>query len=194
MMPNYSCGAPTAGLMKSPLPSFVDRIRSENQLGREIPDFDPGNGNEIAKYLFVLEAPGPKAVETGYISFENPDQTARNFREQLEVAQISRDEIVIWNIVPWYVGNEARTQIRRVQRDETALGTQYLLQLVKLLPNLRCIVLVGGAARRAHVPLSAATTARILSCHHPSPRAMNLQPSARAENVEVFRFMRISTT
>ncbi|MFN9448041.1 MAG: uracil-DNA glycosylase [Rubrivivax sp.] len=180
--------------MESPLSAFVGRIRSENQLGREIPDFDPGNGNEIAKYLFVLEAPGPKAVETGYISFENPDQTARNFREQLEVAQISRDEIVIWNIVPWYVGNEARTQIRRVQRDETALGTQYLLQLVKLLPNLRCIVLVGGAARRAHVPLSAATTARILSCHHPSPRAMNLQPSARAENVEVFRFMRISTT
>jgi uracil-DNA glycosylase len=193
-MPNHSCGAPTAGVMESPLSAFVGRIRSENQLGREIPDFDPGNGNEIAKYLFVLEAPGPKAVETGYISFENPDQTARNFREQLEVAQISRDEIVIWNIVPWYVGNEARTQIRRVQRDETALGTQYLLQLVKLLPNLRCIVLVGGAARRAHVPLSAATTARILSCHHPSPRAMNLQPSARAENVEVFRFMRISTT
>lgn len=193
-MPNHSCGEPTAGVMESPLSAFVGRIRSENQLGREIPDFDPGNGNEIAKYLFVLEAPGPKAVETGYISFENPDQTARNFREQLEVAQISRDEIVIWNIVPWYVGNEARTQIRRVQRDETALGTQYLLQLVKLLPNLRCIVLVGGAARRAHVPLSAATTARILSCHHPSPRAMNLQPSARAENVEVFRFMRISTT
>ncbi|MFN7696171.1 MAG: uracil-DNA glycosylase [Burkholderiales bacterium] len=181
------------GVMKTPLSAFVDRIRAEQQLGIEVPDFDPGNGNEVAKYLFVLEAPGPKAVETGFISFENPDQTARNFRQQLGLAQICRNDIVVWNIVPWYVGNDAMTQIRAVQRDEITLGTQYLLQLLKLLPNLRCIVLVGGAARRAHVPLSAATTARILSCHHPSPRAMNLQPAARTENVEVFRFMRLST-
>ena len=180
--------------MKSSLSAFVDRIRAEQQLGREVPDFDPNNGNETAKYLFVLEAPGPKAVETGFVSFDNPDQTAKNFRDQLEKAQINRSDIVVWNIVPWYVGNEEKTQIRSVQRDEISVGSEYLRQLLKLLPELRCIVLVGGAARKAHVPLSSATAVRIISCHHPSPRAMNLQPSAQAENIEVFKFMRISTT
>ena len=180
--------------MKSPLCAFVDRIRAEQQLTREVPDFDPNNGNETAKYLFVLEAPGPKAVETGLVSFDNPDQTAKNFRDQLEKAQINRSDIVVWNIVPWYVGNEEKTQIRAVQRDEISVGSEYLRQLLKLLPELRCIVLVGGAARKAHVALSSATAVRIISCHHPSPRAMNLQLSAQAENIEVFKFMRVSTT
>ncbi len=180
--------------MKQALPSFVEKIRTEQQLGREVPDFDPNNGNEGARYLFVLEAPGPKPIETGVVSFDNPDQTARNFRDQLERAKIDRKDIAVWNIVPWYVGNEEKTRIRAVLRDEVSVGTEYLKQLLQLLPALRCIVLVGGAARKAHVPLSAATTARILSCHHPSPRAMNLLPSAATENIEVLRFMRVTTT
>ena len=160
--------------MKSPLAVFVDRVRSERQLGREVPDFDPNNGNETAKYLFVLEAPGPKAVETGFVSFDNPDQTAKNFRDQLEKAQISRSDMVVWNIVPWYVGNAEKTQIRAVQRNEVSVGSAYLRQLLKLLPNLRCIVLIGGAARRAHVPLSSATAVRIISCHHPLAKSHEL--------------------
>ena len=180
--------------MKHPLALFVDKIRAEQGLGEEVPNFDPGNGNETAKYLFILEAPGPKAVATGFISFENPDQTAKNFRDQLEEAEINRRDIAVWNIVPWYVGNHEKTRIRSVQSDEVAIGTQYLLLLLTLLPKLRCIVLVGGAARRAHVRLSAATDVRILTCHHPSPRAMNLLPLARAENIDVFKFMRVSTT
>lgn len=180
--------------MKRPLAAFVERIRAEQVLGKEVPDFDPDNGNECAKYLFVLEAPGPKAVESGFVSFENRDQSARNFREQLEASAISRNDIAVWNIVPWYVGNENRSKIRAVKGDEVATGTKYLIELVKLLPNLRCIVLVGGAARRAHIPLSASTSARILACHHPSPRAMNLMPMARSENIEVFTYMRLSTS
>jgi hypothetical protein len=119
------------------LSSFVKRIRAEQHLGCEVPDFDPNNGNEAARYLFILEAPGPKAVETGQVSFDNPDQTARNFRDQLEQAQMSRKDIAVWNIVPWYVGNEERTQIRAVLRDEVSVGTEYLKQLLKLLGGLK---------------------------------------------------------
>jgi uracil-DNA glycosylase len=62
----------------SPLERFVQKIRSEQGLSTEVPGFDPLNGNENARFLFVLEAPGPKAVKkTGVISFDNPDQTAR---------------------------------------------------------------------------------------------------------------------
>jgi uracil-DNA glycosylase len=180
--------------MKHPsLAAFVRYIRAQRNLDRAVPDFDPKNGNEGAKFLFILEAPGPKAVASGVISFDNPDQSARNFREQLAEADINRGEIAVWNVVPWYVGAENFKRIRAVERGEVELGITYLLELLPLLPNLRCVVLVGGAARRAHVALSAATSARILTCHHPSPRAQNLLPSAKAENIAVFKYMRAST-
>jgi uracil-DNA glycosylase len=171
------------------LSSYVQAIRIEKRLSVEVPDFDPNNGNETAKYLFILEAPGPKAVKSGYVTFDNPDLTASNLKSQLQAAKIDRSEIAVWNIVPWYVGNEDKSRIRAVMGTEVEEGIRYLLRLLQLLPNLRCIVLVGGAARKAHVPLSAATTSRILSCHHPSPRAMNLLPTAAAENVAVFKNM-----
>ncbi len=62
------------------LTDLVERLRSEQRLHDEVPGFDPKNGNELARYLFVLEAPGPQAIKTGSISFDNPDRTAANFR------------------------------------------------------------------------------------------------------------------
>jgi len=171
------------------LSSYVQQIRTEKHLTDEVPDFDPNNGNEKAKYLFVLEAPGPRAVKSGYVTFDNPDLTAINFKSQLKAADVDRSEIAVWNIVPWYVGNEDKSRIRAVKGAEVRQGIVYLLRLLPLLRNLRCIVLVGSAARRAHVALSTATNCHILSCHHPSPRAMNILTSAVDENVAVFKHM-----
>jgi len=175
--------------MSDTLAALVQRIRAEQGLDREVPGFDPRNGNERAKFLFVLEAPGAKAVATGVVSLDNPDQTARNFRSQLQQAGVSRDDIAIWNVVPWYIGNAGKTKIRAARTSDAKLGLEYLSAVVAALPNLKCIVLVGGAARQAHVHLSHQTAARMLSCHHPSPRAQNTNRAASQENVAVFRFM-----
>lgn len=172
---------------------LVSRIRKECNLNREVPDFDPRNGNEAAKYLFLLEAPGPKAVQTGLISFDNPDPTAGNFREQLAVAGISRHEIAIWNVVPWYIGNEAGTAIRAAKGEDVRAGMEYLKPLVSAMPNLSCIILVGAAARQAHLYLSGLTTARIVGCHHPSARVLNTNPSAGKENITIFKFIKATT-
>ena len=171
------------------LQSFVAQIRAEQRLTHEIPGFDPGNGNAAARFLFVLEAPGPRAVETGVVSFENPDATARNFRAQLAAAGVARADIAIWNVVPWYLGASDRSRIRPAIGRDIAVGTTYLLRLLPLLPRLTAIVLVGTAARRAHVALSASTSARILACHHPSPKVINASSAAAAENIAVFKFM-----
>jgi uracil-DNA glycosylase len=171
------------------LSDFVKDIRKERKLDREVPDFDPRNGNEQAKYLLVLEAPGPKALDSGCVSFDNPDRTASNLKSQLHEAKVKREEIAIWNIVPWYIGNEGCNQIRAANRDDFIDGLPYLLKIVERLPNLRCVVLIGGVARRAHVALSITTTARILSCHHTSPRVMRPGCSEEGENIEVFRKM-----
>ena len=54
------------------LTSYVEQIRTAHRLTREIPDFYPGDGGTEAQALFLLEAPGPKAVETGFISRGQP--------------------------------------------------------------------------------------------------------------------------
>jgi len=172
---------------------LVERIRLEQGLGREVPTFDPNNGNENARFLFVLEAPGPKAVASGLITLNNPDLTARNFRTQLELAGISSADIALWNVVPWYIGNSEQSRIRAAKGSDVKCGLEYLVSVVSAMPKLECIVLVGGAARQAHVALSHQTHARILSCHHPSPKVQNTIPAAAAENVAVFRYMLASS-
>jgi uracil-DNA glycosylase len=171
------------------LSELVERIRREQGLTIEVPGFDPLNGNERAKFLFVLEAPGPKALETGRISFDNPDITARNFRTQLQASGIQRADIAVWNIVPWYLGNQDRTRIRGATARDVKQGLAYLSDVISLMPQLCSVVLVGGAARQAHVHLSHSTRARILSCHHPSPKVQNIVEGAAEENVAVFRRM-----
>lgn len=175
------------------LSNLVHQIRTERNLKQEVPDFDPQNGNELAKYLFLLEAPGPKAVQTGYISFENPDPTARNLRDQLTAAGIIRAEIALWNIVPWYIGKADVTSIRAATSADISDGIMYLKPLISLMPALKCVVLVGAAARQAHMHLSSVTTARIVCCHHPSARVVNVNINAARENVEIFRFIKSTT-
>jgi len=64
-----------------------------------------------------------------------------------------------------------------------------LSEIVSAIPKLRCVVLVGGAAPRAHIWLSHQTTVRILSCHHPSPKVQNTMRGAAEENIAIFRYM-----
>jgi hypothetical protein len=63
----------------APLTDFVERVRQERGCGDHFPYFDPFDGGVNARCLFVLEAPGPKAVESGFILRNNPDESARNF-------------------------------------------------------------------------------------------------------------------
>lgn len=170
------------------LNELVEKIRKEKGLAYEVPGFDPQNGNEDARILFVLEAPGAKAVKTGSISFENPDQTAKNFCEQLMRSGIDRSEICIWNIVPWYLGDGKK--IRAADVNDVKMGLNYLGDLIAMLKKLEFIVLVGGPARRAHAYLSHKTSVRILGCHHPSPKVVNNYPEMREENILIFRIMK----
>ena len=197
-MDSLRCAALATDARRSPLhpmnfADLVTRIRVERNLTSAVPGFDPKNGNEQAKYLFLFEAPGPKAVQSGQVSFENPDPSARNFREQLNASGIAREEIAIWNVVPWYIGNSAGTAIRPANSNDIRAGSEYLQSLLFAMPNLRCIFLVGAAARQAHMLLSRLTTARIVTCHHSSARVLIANPRAAKENIEVFSFVRATT-
>ncbi len=168
---------------------IVENIRSIKG-EKNVPSFDPQNGNENAKFLFLMEAPGPGAIRSGCVSFDNQDPTARNLRIQLAEAGITRSEIAIWNAVPWYLGNENFSKIRSPKPAEIVEARRYLTDVIETMTSLKCIVLVGSHARRHHLFLSTKVSARIVTCHHMSAQVANRNASASQENIEIFKKMK----
>ena len=64
----------------APLTAFVEALRDEVGPRATIPDFDPWDGGIDAEILYLLEAPGPPALASGFIS--------RNTRSCLRRAQV----------------------------------------------------------------------------------------------------------
>jgi uracil-DNA glycosylase len=168
------------------LTAFVDKLRAVKGPQYEIPYFDPRDGGTSAEVLFLLEAPGAKAVISGFISRDNPDDTARNFFMLNREAEIPRERTVVWNIVPWYLGSALR--IRPATSSDIEDGIHWLNPLFELLPSLRAIVLLGkkaqgGAERIARVRPGIP----LFKSPHPSPLFVNNSPSNRGKIVVVLR-------
>jgi uracil-DNA glycosylase len=167
-----------------PLATYLAKIKAEHP-EKELPCFDPCDGGVRAKALFFLEAPGPKAVGSTLISRNNPDPTARNICELLQEAGISRGDTLLWNIVPWYVGDGDR--IRAVTSDDIRQSFPYVKELLSLLPNLEIIALLGKKAQSAKTQLRQITSLPILETPHPSARVFNVWPHKKEEMKEQLR-------
>ncbi len=161
-----------------PLTALVQAIRSETGLG--VPNFDPADGGVGARLLFLLEAPGKKAVGSGFVSRNNPDETAKNFFELNHAAGIPRQDTVIWNIVPWYLGSG--TKIRPARVSDIAAASPYLARLLAELPKLEIVVLVGRKAQKAKDEVSKLLPlVRVVTMPHPSPLYVNRLKGNRAQ-------------
>jgi len=159
------------------LTAFVQAIRSEVPEG-DVPDFDPLDGGVDAECLFLLEAPGPRAVKSGFVSRNNPDETAKNWHVLNGEVGINRRRTITWNIVPWYIGKDSR--IRPAKAADIKLGLPYLQQLILLLPKLRLVVLVGRKAGHAEASVRQwAPGLDIMEIPHPSPSFVNRAPGNR---------------
>lgn len=151
----------------------------------EVPFFDPSDGGIHARILFLLEAPGPQAVRTGFISRDNPDPSARNLRQLL--APLPRHETVLWNIIPWYVGT--RERIAPVGRADHEGSRPYLAHLIRLLPAVVAVVLVGKTAQNAKEDLARIWGGSIVNMCHPSNRVFNRWPTRRGESEAGIRLL-----
>lgn len=159
----------------SPLTNFVETMRKETGLNRGIPYFDPLDGGINAKCLFLFEAPGPRAVDSGFISRNNPDETAKNFFELNHEAGLPRKLTISWNVVPWYIGTG--TKIRPANERDIDGGKKYLFDFLSLLPNLEIIVLGGRKAQKAETYIKAAyPDITLMKMPHPSPLFINNAP------------------
>ncbi len=149
-----------------PLTAFVRTLRTQG--GLFVPDFDPLDGGTGARMLLLLEKPGPTVAPptgSGFVSRDNPTETARAIREGMAAAAVPREKMAIWNTVPWWNGT------MRVRVAEARDGATALEKLLPLLPSLRCVVLSGAVARRVGAPVCAHAGVRVFECVHPSPNA-----------------------
>lgn len=167
----------------APLNEMVEALRDEFGPQYQIPYFDPLDGGTSAECLFLLEAPGPKAIASGFISRNNPDETARNFFLLNQQAGIDRRRTVTWNVVPWYVGTG--TKIRAANAADVRSAGAALSTLLGLLPQLRVVALVGAKAQRVREAIS--PTVQVFAMPHPSPMFVNRAPGNRERILAVLR-------
>lgn len=162
----------------APLTYFVQHLRERMGPGSTIPYFDPWDGGVDAQVMLLLEAPGPKARNSGFVSMNNPDETAKNIFTISREAGMDRKRIIVWNTVPWYIGTGSK--IRPASKDDIAAGVESLADLIALLPKLRAVVLVGGKAQKAERHLrSIAPDIAVFTSPHPSPLFINRKPENR---------------
>jgi uracil-DNA glycosylase len=169
----------------APLVAYRREVMQEVGEQKAMPQFDPCDGGVDARALFLLEAPGPKAVGSTFISRNNPDPTARNMCLLMQQAGIPRAETLLWNIVPWYVGDE--TRIRAVTNTDIREAMPHFQKLLQLLPRLEAIVLVGQKAQSAAMEIRKLTPVPFFYAPHMSARVFNVWPEKQAEAETVFR-------
>ena len=121
-----------------------------------------------ARLLLVLETPGTSIGKTGFVSADNPTGTAANLRRFLAAAGIHRQDIAIWNAVPFVIHTGGPNRAPRM--GEIRRGLELLPPLLSLLPKLRCIVLSGRVAGMAESAMrAAAPELAVIQIPHPSP-------------------------
>jgi len=177
----------------APLTSFVHEIRTERSSQADagdfrpehVPYFDPMDGGVLATALFLAEAPGPKAVTSGFVSRNNPDQTAKNTFLMQREAGIDRTKTVRWNIVPWYIGDGQR--IRAATARDLLDGGPYLTRLLRLLPQVKIIILLGRKSQAGWDAIRPVGSWKVFRSHHLSPSSMNTSQERREHVLATFR-------
>lgn len=168
----------------APLCAYLEAMRRD-EIGREIPHFDPCDGGVWARALWLLEAPGPETLGRAFVSRNNPDGTSRNLCELFQQADLARRDTLLWHIVPWFIGVEKRPQPVGGRELESAL--EHLGELLSLLPRLEIVVLVGRKTQLARPQLRELTALPLVETFHPSSQVFNVWPEKKRETQRKWR-------
>jgi uracil-DNA glycosylase len=175
----------------APFTDLVQEIRRKT--GNEfVPFVDPTLGGINARVLFVLENPArPAALSngkgSGMLSPDNDDGTAENLWKWYLEASLPRSMAMHWNAVPWFTGDERRN--KSANRSSVIEGVPWLVRVIRLLPQLRLAVAMGGPARWAaafyqdHLDVK---PVRWLEAPHPGNRVRNRYPEQWVESRAAF--------
>jgi uracil-DNA glycosylase len=160
-----------SGLLDPHVRPLTELILSWRARGLDVPNIDPDDGGVLARALFLLESPGPRAVGTGFISRDNPDPSARNMTAALAGAGFDRVDTVLWNVVPYCIST--REQNRNASSADIRAAAPFTQAFIDLLPKLKVIVFCGRRAQRAEQYLSISVPT--LRTFHPGAMAYSHQ-------------------
>lgn len=151
----------------APLNEFASVLQAERP-DTTVPHFDPFDGGTAARVLFLFDKPGPKTDArslggSGFMSRDNDGRTAEWTFRLMRFAGIPRHLTVLWNIVPWWDRRRIATP------EELEAGAERCKELLRHLPLLDSVVLVGDRAARA-AQLFRDGDRRVFESYHPSPR------------------------
>ncbi|QXC61730.1 hypothetical protein KSP35_02475 [Aquihabitans sp. G128] len=173
----------------APLNEWVFLLRARLGGDAIVPWFDPADGGVDATILWLLGAPGPKSTKehggSGIASCDNDDATAANTWQARVDAKVDRRRVVHGSITP-YVSGSAKA--RPPEPGDVGDPGPLLAELLALLPNVRCVILAGAAAKAswtAHRPDDFAGA--VIDCPHPSPTNWNTRPATRTAVVDAWR-------
>jgi uracil-DNA glycosylase len=171
----------------APLAQFVERIRERIHDRYPLPDyvpmFDPCDGGCAASLLVLLQSPGREAVKSGFVSRNNPDDTAETLLQAMKEADIPRKQTVLWNAVPWFVGCTRRG--RAPNGEDRRQSLPALSELLVRLPDCRAALVLGRDARWCLNQAEAPRQLEVFDFPHPGPRLM------RTNRQEFRRFVRL---
>lgn len=180
------------------LNNWVDELNSMREPKKFVPFFDPDGGGTDARILVLLECPGPQSSVhkgSGIISADNNDRTAANFFELREEAHLDRTQLVMWNIVPWYLPSSDGKQTRNASDTDLRHARPYLDELLALLPRLELVLLVGVRAAQGWRAVNSSAGGHILlptiEIPHTSHQNLTTRPHYREQALEGMR--RVST-
>lgn len=152
-----------------PLMALIEELRSTGLL---VPNVDPNDGGVFARALFLLTTPGPKAVASGFVSRDNPDDSAKNMGTSLDLAGLRRRDVVLWNVVPHCLStiDESRNPTTAEIRESIPATQRFMDRIV----NLRVVIFCGKthtqkALRWLHKP----TGIKFLPTAHTGAKAFN---------------------
>jgi uracil-DNA glycosylase len=108
-------------------------------------DFDPAGGGIKSRVMYLAQDPSSTASETGFISPDNNDATARATTEACAEAGLGPHDRIHWNVYPWWLKAPCQARVP----EPGALSSRFLSELLVMLPDVVSVVLIGGAAERS---------------------------------------------
>jgi uracil-DNA glycosylase family 4 len=113
-----------------------------------VPCPDPKNGFKNVKIMFINERPGRIGTgESGYVSFDNNDPTARQFKKNFQLLGISRKNIFITNACICHPKNDK--YVDTSPTTEQLKNCHYWLKEQIGLVNPEIIVTIGNIALKS---------------------------------------------
>lgn len=170
----------------APITDLRERVAGE--VGAETPAADPDWGGTDARLLVLLRDPGATTgpdVGAGLIGPDDDDPTAARVHELVHRHRLAARDVLVGHVVPWRRSEAAGPSL---DADTLDAGNRWLGELLRLLPQLRVIAVLGRGPQTALARTSAPRLDGVVRIDAPHPgRGTQTAPERAAALDDAFR-------